>query len=45
LKEHKRRQAEERLKAGPKYSKLDLVFVSREGKPLMQHNLIMRNRY
>jgi len=43
LKEHKRRQAEERLKAGPKYQNLDLVFASQEGKPLMQHNLIMRH--
>lgn len=43
LKEHRRRQAEERLKAGPKYQNLNLVFVSQEGKPLMQHNLIMRH--
>lgn len=43
LKEHKRRQAEERLKAGPKYHNHNLVFASQEGKPLMQHNLIMRH--
>ena len=43
LKEHKRKQAEERLKAGPKYQNLDLVFANVEGGPLMPHNLIVRH--
>lgn len=39
LAEHKRKQAEERLKAGPRYKSLDLVFATRTGKPLMPHNI------
>lgn len=42
LKEHKRKQAEERLKAGPEYHSLNLVFANVEGGPLMRHNLIVR---
>ena len=37
--EHKRRQAEERLRAGPKYKNLDLVFATRKGGPLLRHHL------
>lgn len=43
LREHKRHQSEERLKAGPKYRSLDLVFCAKDGRPLMLHNLIMRH--
>lgn len=43
LKEHKIRQAEKRLKAGPEYHNLDLIFSGQEGQPLMQHNLIVRH--
>ena len=34
LSEHKRQQAEERLKAGPEYHNLDLVFATKAGGPL-----------
>ena len=43
LKEHKRAQGEERLKAGPVYEKLDLVFCGKHGQPIMPHNLIARH--
>jgi integrase len=43
LKEHKRQQAEERLKAGASYEKLDLVFSGKQGQPVMSHNLIVRH--
>jgi integrase len=43
LKEHKRKQAEERLKAGADYQSNNLVFAGKEGKPLMLHNLMMRH--
>ena len=41
--EHKRRQAEERLKADPDYQNLDLVFATHIGKPLMPHNIIRQH--
>jgi integrase len=41
--QHKRRQGEERLKAGPNYQKLDLVFATPEGGPLMVQNLFRRH--
>ena len=43
LTDHKRRQAEERLKAGPKYQTHDLVFANSEGSPLMRRNLVRRH--
>jgi integrase len=43
LKEHKRGQAEERLKAGAAYQNQNLVFCGREGQPIMPHNLIVRH--
>ncbi len=43
LTEHRRRQAEERLKAGPKYQAHDLVFANSEGSPLMRRNLVRRH--
>lgn len=36
LVEHRRHQAEERLKAGPEYKNLDLVFATGEGQPLIR---------
>ncbi|MEN3332070.1 MAG: integrase [Blastocatellia bacterium] len=44
LTEHKVRQAEEKLKAGPEYQKLDLVFATKKGGPLMHRNLL-RNHF
>ncbi len=43
LHEHKRHQAEERLKAGPSYQNLDLVFATSEGGPLLPQNLFRRH--
>jgi integrase len=43
LKEHKRHQAEERMKAGAKYQSLDLVFATPKGGPLMSQNLFRRH--
>jgi len=43
LREHKRRQAEERLKAGAKYQTLDIVFATNEGGPLSPQNLFRRH--
>lgn len=43
LSEHKRKQAEERLKAGAEYKNLDLVFATAEGGPLMPQNLLRRH--
>jgi integrase len=40
---HKRKQAEERLKAGPEYQNHDLVFATIEGTPLMMRNLLRRH--
>jgi integrase len=43
LKEHKRGQGEERLRAGAGYQNLSLVFCGKEGQPIMPHNLIVRH--
>jgi len=43
LKDHKRIQAEERLKAGACYQQHDLVFATPEGSPLMPRNLKRRH--
>jgi integrase len=43
LKEHRRIQAEERLKAGADYQQHDLVFATSEGSPLMPRNLKRRH--
>jgi integrase len=40
---HKRRQAEERLRAGADYQVNDLVFATREGTPLSHRNLLKRH--
>lgn len=40
LVEYKRKQAEERLKMGPKYQNNDLVFATSEGTPFMPRNVI-----
>jgi integrase len=41
--EHKKAQAEERLKAGPAYQDNNLVFATTEGGPLMVQNLFRRH--
>ena len=41
--EHKRKQSEQRLKAGSKWKDQDLVFATSEGKPLQPNNLIKRH--
>ena len=43
MREHKRHQAEECLKAGPKYQVLDLVFATPEGGPILHQNLTRRH--
>jgi integrase len=43
LREHKRHQAEQRLRTGPKYQNNDLVFATAEGGPLMPRNLLSRH--
>jgi integrase len=43
LREQKKRQAEERLKAGPKWQGHDLVFCGQEGGPLHIRNVITRH--
>ena len=43
LKEHRRLQAEERLKAGAAYQQHDPVFATSEGSPLMPRNLKRRH--
>ena len=43
LAEHRRRQAEERLKLGPDYQQHDLVFATPEGGPLASRNLKRRH--
>jgi len=43
LKEHKRRQLEQRLKLGAAYEKYDLVFASEIGKPIQYRNLTQRH--
>jgi integrase len=43
LKDHRRKQAEERLKAGTDYQQHDLVFATPEGSPPMPRNLKRRH--
>jgi integrase len=43
LVDHKRSQAEERLRAGQKYQTLDLVFATEAGGPLLHSNLHRRH--
>src|SRR5215213_734061 len=43
LSEHRRRQAEGRLKAGAAYRNLDLVFATSEGQPLIRLNVIQKH--
>ncbi len=43
LREHHRRQAEERLKAGAEWAGFDLVFCTETGKPLDLHNIRARH--
>src|SRR5579885_1542706 len=43
LREHKRVQAEERIKAAKTYENRDLVFANSQGNPLMLHNLTVRH--
>ena len=43
LVEHRRHQAEERLKAGPDYKNLDLVFATGEGQPLIRLNVVQKH--
>lgn len=43
LVEHRRKQAEERLKAGADYQQHDLIFATSEGSPLMPRNLKRRH--
>jgi integrase len=43
LKEHRRHQAEGRLKAGAAYQNLDLVFATSEGQPLIRLNVIQKH--
>jgi integrase len=41
--QHKRRQAEERLKGGAAYKNLDLIFATSEGQPLIRLNVIQKH--
>ena len=41
--EHKRKQAEHRLKKGQEYQNYDLVFATSEGTPLLRRNLVRRH--
>jgi integrase len=43
LSEHRRRQAEGRLKVGAAYQNLDLVFATSEGQPLIRLNVIQKH--
>jgi integrase len=43
LREHKRSQAEQRLKAGDKWHPLNLVFCMPDGKPLQSRNILRRH--
>jgi integrase len=40
---HRRRQAEERLRAGASYNNIDLIFATRAGTPLSHRNLLSRH--
>lgn len=41
--EHRRHQSEERLKTGPEYKNLDLVFATWEGQPLIRLNVVQKH--
>ena len=41
--QHKRRQAEERLREGAAYKNLDLIFATSEGQPLIRLNVIQKH--
>jgi integrase len=43
LVEHRRHQAEERLKAGPEYKNFNLVFATGEGQPLIRLNVVQKH--
>lgn len=43
LREYKKRQAEVRLKAGAEWQQFDLIFCTREGKPLQIRNVLRRH--
>jgi integrase len=43
LREHRRLQSEQRLKAGPNWHPYDLVFCTSEGKPLQRRNILRRH--
>ncbi len=43
LSEHRRRQAEQRLAAGPAYDNNDLVFAAANGQPFDENNLVRRH--
>lgn len=43
LAEHRRNQAEERLKVGPDYKNLDLVFATSQGQPLIRLNVVQKH--
>lgn len=43
LSNHRRQQAEERLKGGSAYQSLDLVFATSEGQPLIRLNVVQKH--
>jgi integrase len=43
LREHKRKQGEQRLKAGDKWQAINLVFCTNEGLPLQRRNILRRH--
>ena len=43
LREHRKQQSESRLKAGEKWQPYDLVFCTREGKPIQARNILRRH--
>jgi integrase len=43
LREHRRLQAEQRLRRGAKWQDFDLVFTTRDGLPLMLRNILRRH--
>ena len=43
LKEHRKKQAKLKLRAGPNYNDYDLIFCQPDGKPIDPDNLVRRN--
>lgn len=43
LLEHRKKQNEARLKAGPEYTNLDLIFATVEGQPLIRLNVVQKH--